>query len=142
MTGREVEVTDLTGCQEPGTPRGIDPTTTSTILDHLRFNPTTRDAVRAADIILIATGGNELEACGRPRLAEIARVTCRWNASARSDASGPRTSTPSSTEIHLLREGAPTVIRLVDEPNLFLLRPRERRDPRRGPATDPWRGRV
>ena len=62
-TGREIVETDFTGQAEPGLEvlgGGPPGETSASMLASLRFNPTTREAVRAADIILISTGSNDL----------------------------------------------------------------------------------
>ncbi len=120
--GREVVLTDLTGQQEPGIEHGTGETSES-LLASLRFNPVAQDAAAAADVIVVATGTNDLEAL--------------WTAPAKGDCAGARqlgcveaigrlwTSNLDAIvdEIALLRGDAPTAIRLVNAANVFVTDP-------------------
>jgi hypothetical protein len=116
MTGRETVFTDFTGSQEPGLPADEHETTAS-LLTSLRFNAATRDAVRSADIIMITSGSNEIHHaldCDEAVLPDCVEALQRlWlvNYDAILD------------EIALLRDGAPTAIRLVGNQNDFISDP-------------------
>ena len=120
--GREVVLTDLTGQQEPGLVHGTGENS-ETLLASLRFNRITQKAASSADIVIIATGTNDLEAL--------------WKAPANGDCAGPRqlgcveaigrlwdsNLDAILDEVTLLRDGAPTAIRLVNAGNVFLSDP-------------------
>ena len=120
QTGRVVTFTDLTGQGEGGPEESK---TSASLLDSLRMNESNRAAVRGADIILIATGPNEIGpvqvslragTCGGPDGAECIRAlgrTWRNNFDA------------ILAEINALREGRPTAVRLVSAGNPFLSEP-------------------
>jgi hypothetical protein len=114
--GHAVEVTNFMGSHEPGRPPNT-PMQDATLLTSLRFNPVMRDAVRSADIILIETGGNQLERifeCTGDLLVECIRAMGRqWDANFASILD----------EIDLLRAGEPTAVRLLSNPNPFITFP-------------------
>jgi hypothetical protein len=125
-TGREILETDFTGDQEPGLRSGPPGETTATMLASLRFNATTREAIRQADIILVSTGTNDLygvifdpapgfDCTGALQLECVREIGRLWtvNLDAILD------------EIDLLRDGAPTAIRLIDDENWLLITPQE-----------------
>lgn len=120
--GRDVILTDLTGQQEPGLVPGTGETS-ETLLASLRFNPITQAAARAADIIVVATGTNDLEAL--------------WTAPAMGDCAGARqlgcveaigrlwasNLDAIVEEVDVLRDGRPAAIRLVNAGNVFVSDP-------------------
>lgn len=120
--GRDVVLTDLTGQQEPGLVPGTSETS-ETLLASIRFNPTTQAAARAADVVIITTGSNDLEALittpAKGDCADARQVGCveaigrLWtsNLDAILD------------EVSSLRDGAPTAVRLVSPGNFFLSDP-------------------
>ena len=120
QTGQEVEFTDFTGDAEPSV---ADGRMTASLLDALRESDPARTAAATADIILIATGPNEMEqmhkavqagTCGGPDLFDCIRALgALWET--KLDAI--------LTEIETLREGKPTVIRLVSAANPFVSYP-------------------
>ncbi len=120
--GRDVILTDLTGQAEPGIEPGTSETT-ETLLSSLRFNPDTQEAAAAADVVIITSGSNDLEAllttpakgdCTGARQLDCVEAIARlWttNLNAILD------------EIALLRGDAPTAMRLVSPANFFLTDP-------------------
>jgi hypothetical protein len=121
--GREIAFDDLTGSQEPGLAPGGNGETSGSLLASLRFDPVTRDAIRSADIILIATGPNDLGLifdpppgadCGDAYLDDCIGALGRlWRDNF--DAI--------LEEIDLLRAGRPTAIRLVNADNAWVTDP-------------------
>jgi len=120
--GREVILTDLSGQAEPGLePRTGE--TSETLLASLRFNPDTQEAARAADIVVIATGSNDLEALitapAKGDCADDRQVGCveaigrLWTSNLNAILD----------EVALLRGDAPTAVRLVSPGNFFLSDP-------------------
>jgi hypothetical protein len=116
-TGHAVKVTDLTGANERSAPQDK---TTGSLLWTLRHDNRTRAAIRAADIILISTGGNDLQFIGD----EIINGTCggsdgfkciRWLGRL-----WHRNFDQIVKVIRSLRGSRPTAIRLVAEGNFFL----------------------
>jgi hypothetical protein len=117
LTSRQTNFTDFTGSLEPGVGESE---TSSSLLASLRTNETTRAATKTADIILVATGPNEIDqaylpikarTCGGADQLECIRGLGRlW--SENFDAI--------LTEIENLRSGKPTAIRLVDAANPFV----------------------
>ena len=109
--GVPVEFVDLTG----------DATTDSTaLLKSLRENSRIREAVERADIVLIATGPNEMEGTG----TQVATGTCGGDDGFDCLRALGETWTSnfdaSVAEILALRGGRPTAIRLVNAANPFL----------------------
>jgi len=119
-TGREIEFTDLTGAHEPS---AAESKGSASLLETLQTSEPSRAAVENADIVLIATGPNEMGTvmaasqagtCGGPDQFDCIRALGdEW--SANFDAI--------LTEIETLREGKPTAIRLVNAANPFLSEP-------------------
>jgi hypothetical protein len=111
QTGAEVGFEDFTGDREES---GAESKASASLLGSLRDGEATRAAVENADIILIATGPNEIGeaidpllagACGGPDQLECVRALGqKWRANF--DAI--------LTEIETLRDGRPTAIRLVN----------------------------
>jgi hypothetical protein len=121
-TGREIVLTDLTGSQEPGLPPGTGETSTS-LLASLRFNAQMREAIRSADIILISSGSNEIGLPDDPPAGGDCSGEALFDCI---DALGRMWSVNHDAvldEIELLREGKHTVIRFVNDANLFLADP-------------------
>jgi hypothetical protein len=121
--GHAVEITNFMGRYEPGIPPNT-PMQDATLLESLRFNQVMRDAVRSADIILIETGGNQLDRlfftpslgwdCTGDLLIECIHAMGRqWDANFASILD----------EIYLLRAGQPTAVRLMSNPNPFIMFP-------------------
>ena len=120
LTGRPIEFIDLTGQKEPGVPEAE---TSRSLVTSLELIEETRDAVREADIVLIATGPNDMDlifdklpghACGGSDDSDCIRNLGKvW--ATNFDAI--------LTAIDDLRGGKPTVIRLVDASNAFLFDP-------------------
>ena len=120
LSGRPVQLTNYTGEREHTPADGKDSTT---LLQAVRDDATTRAAIADADVILIATGANEYGVadaairagtCGGPDDADCIRALGeRWrtNFDAILD------------EIVALRAGQPTVIRLVNGANPFVSYP-------------------
>ena len=122
LADKPVTLTDLLGSREPGLIDGA-PAGSGTLLESLRSNEVTRAAVEDADVILIATGPNELEQALGPSLEgkcggsdgsdcikELGRMWSE-NFDAILD------------EIDQLRAGRPTVVRLVSAANVFVSEP-------------------
>ena len=115
QTRRDIEFTDFTGAAEASTAQSK---ATASLLSALQTDDETRAAVQAADIILIATGPNEIDvlgdACSGPDDFDCVRdLGEMWSENFEAIL----------TEIDLLREGKPTVIRLVNAANLFVMAP-------------------
>lgn len=120
LTGRQIAFTDFTGSREPGVGESE---TSASLLASLRSNPVMRSAIQTADIILIATGPNELEVafgplsagtCGGIDQADCIRTLGHlWS----------ENFDKILAEIASLRSGQPTAIRLVDAANPFLSDP-------------------
>ena len=120
QTGQEVQFTDLTGEAE-GSP--VESKGSGSLLDSLRTNERNRAAVQSADVILIATGPNEMEqmheavsagTCGGSDQFDCIRALGElWETNF--DAI--------LTEIETLREGKPTAVRLVSAANPFVSYP-------------------
>ena len=120
LTGTAVVFTDLTGEREGS---AAESKTSASLLQSLTTNDRTRDAVRAADIVLVATGPNEMEqahqallagTCGGPDQFDCIRALgVQWS----------ETFDAIVTEIRTLRAGQPTAIRLVNAANPFLSAP-------------------
>jgi hypothetical protein len=120
QTGRTVEVTTFMGAAEHS---DTESKTSASLRVSLTTDETTRAAVRTADIILVATGPNALGAivprisagrCGGPDDQEcIRRLGTRW----------ARDFDAILDEVTELRQGRPTVIRLVNAANGFLIDP-------------------
>lgn len=120
LSGRPVQLTNYTGERERSRGDGKDSTT---LLQAVREDSTTRAAIAAADVILIATGANEFGrawgpirggTCGGADDADCIRALGeRWrtNFDAILD------------EIAVLRAGRPTAIRLVNGANPFVSYP-------------------
>jgi hypothetical protein len=111
QAGVEVGFEDFTGDNEES---GADEMASATLLGSLQSGESTRTAVENADIVLIATGPNEIGdaiepllagTCGGPDQLECVRTL------------GQKWSTNFDailTEIEALRDGRPTAIRLVN----------------------------
>ena len=120
LTGRRIDFVDLTGQKEPGVG---DYESSQSLATSLTSNEQTRDAVRKADIVLIATGPNDLEliddkfpghACGGSDNSDCIRdLGAIWATNFETTLAA----------IGDLRGGKPTVIRLVDASNAFLFDP-------------------
>ena len=120
--GQDIEFTDLTGDAEPSPDESKG---SASLLATLKTHEETRDLVRNADIILVSTGPNDMGSA----IEEVRQGTCggtegfdclrllgeEWHVNF--DAI--------LTEIHALREGAPTAIRLVNATNPFLNYPED-----------------
>jgi hypothetical protein len=120
LTGRPIDFIDLTGQKEPGVG---DSETSQSLATSLTSNEQTRDAVRKAEIVLIATGPNDLDlifdklpghACGGSDDSDCIRDLGKvWATNFDTIL----------TAIDDLRGGKPTVIRLVNASNGFLFDP-------------------
>lgn len=120
LTGRPIDFIDLTGQKEPGVG---DAETSRSLATSVESNERTRDAVRKADIVLIATGPNDMDlifdrllghACGGSDESDCIRHLGKvWATNF----------DKILTAIDDLRGGKPTVIRLVDASNAFLFDP-------------------
>jgi lysophospholipase L1-like esterase len=119
-TGRKIRFTNLTQTQIPGTQLGE---TSKSLLSDIRSDAATRRAVTSADIIVISTGANDLEAafgaygagkCGGSDHADCFRkVAAAW-----------RTNFDAIlVQIRKLRAGHATAIRVVTNSNEFLADP-------------------
>ena len=114
--GWDVEFTDFTGEQERSAAQSKG---SASLLEALQNDEMTRAAVQTADIILIATGPNELELLGPPPsdthcpapeyecIGELGQI---WSDNFEAIL----------TEIQTLRDGQPTAIRLVNAANPWL----------------------
>lgn len=120
QTGRTVETTSFMGADEHS---DVESKTSASLLASLREDDVTRDAVRAADVVLIATGPNALETvldkvaaerCGGRDGHECIRYLGKAWAQ---DFNGIL------DEIGQLRQGHPTVVRLVNAANAFAFDP-------------------
>jgi hypothetical protein len=117
-TGASIQVTDFMGEREPSvTPHGKESTTLREAIDG---DSTVRSAVEAADVILIATGPNEMESI----FPALQAGTCGGNDGAdciRALGATWKTNFEAIlAEIDELRAGKRTVVRLVDAANPFL----------------------
>jgi hypothetical protein len=122
QTGVDIEFIDFTGDSEPSAAEGK---ASASLLSSIQTNEETRTAVADADVILISTGPNEIgdaaEAvkagtCGGADGFDCIRALGEtWSANF----------DQILTEIHTLREGNPTAIRLVNAANPFLLYPED-----------------
>jgi hypothetical protein len=117
LAGRPIVFTDLTGSHEPGFREGE---TSATLLQSLRMNETTRAAAASADIILIATGPNELDMAFDPSLAGTCGGADQADCIRELGDFWKGNFNAILTEIETLREGKPTAIRLVDAANPFV----------------------
>jgi hypothetical protein len=120
LSGRTVQLTNYTGERERSFGDGKDSTT---LLEAVRDDETTRAAIADAEVILISTGPNEFElavepikagTCGGADDADCIRALGkRWSANFEAILD----------EIVALRSGRPTVIRLVNGTNPFVSYP-------------------
>ena len=114
-TGRTVNVTDFTGGNERSAPQEK---TTGSLLWTLQHDQDTIAAIRKADIVLIATGGNDIpmdklfegQCGGQDGYACIRSLGPLWH----------RNYDAIVHAIVDLRNGQPTAIRLLNESNPFL----------------------
>jgi hypothetical protein len=111
-TGRRIDFVDFT-----------DAGTAKSLLQDVRTSVTVRDAIRRGDIVMISTGGNDLE----PAFVAASAGTCGGEDQLdcfRDAAASMRASFDGVvTEIELLRNGRPTAIQLVTGVNEFLTDP-------------------
>ena len=116
-TGATIQYTNFTGAHEPGVNGGGD---SRTLIRNIRNDPGIRAAVRAADVILISTGGNDLQLVADPLLAG----SCGGQDGAACARDLGKTWATNFdailAEVDTLRSGNPTVIRLVDSANAFV----------------------
>ena len=119
-TGRPVEITSFMGAAEHS---AVESKTSTSLLASLRTDEETRDAVRGADVILVATGPNSLEDvlptvwaghCGGPDDAACIRNLGKMWA---------KDFTGILDEIRQVRHDRPAVIRLVNAANGFAIDP-------------------
>lgn len=118
QTARPVQITSFMGAAEHSDAEGK---TSASLLSSLQADKATRDAVRTADVILIATGPNALEGilpkitagrCGGPDGFECIRALGKvWT----------KDFNAILEEIAKLRDGHPTVVRLVNAANAFAI---------------------
>jgi hypothetical protein len=117
LTGRDVELTDMTGQAERSSAAGK---TSDSLLEAVRNDATTREVIAAAEVILISTGGNEVPGiidaikagtCGGTDGEDCVRAQGEhWRANYEAILS----------EIDGLRAGKPTVLRFVNDENPFI----------------------
>lgn len=111
-TGRRIDFVDFTNAG-----------TAKSLLQDVRTSVTVRDAIRRADIVMISTGGNDLE----PALVAASAGTCGGEDQLDCFRDVVAPMRPSFegivTEIELLRNGRPTAIQLVTGVNEFLTDP-------------------
>jgi len=120
QTGAAVELTDMTGERERSAADGKQSTSLRSAVE---TDAATRDAIAAADVVLIASGPNEMESaaeasragtCGGDDDADCIRALgARWAENFDAILS----------EIATLRAGKPTAVRLVNAANPFLSEP-------------------
>lgn len=118
QTGRPVQTTSFMGAAEHSDARGK---TSASLLSSLQADQATRDAASTADIILIATGPNALEGIlpditagrcgGADGFACIRALGKVWT----------KEFDAILDEIAKLRDGRPTVVRLVNAANVFAM---------------------
>jgi hypothetical protein len=120
-TGRHIDFHDLTGQAQPyfETAGGGS----ASLLKALRSDAATRDIVATADIILIATGPNEIGVAYEPSKAGTCGGADHMNCFRKLGSMWRRNFDAIASEIELLRDGKPTAIRLVDAANSFLSDP-------------------
>ncbi len=122
QTGAEIEFTDFTGDSERSTTEGK---ASASLLNSLQTNEETRTAVADADVILISTGPNEI---GDAADAVKAGTCGGGDGYDCIRALGETWSTNFDqilTENETLRDGNPTVVRLVNGANPFVLYPED-----------------
>jgi hypothetical protein len=117
QTGRSVQLTDLTGVHERSP---VESKTSGSMLWALRHDRQTRHILATSDIVLVSTGGNDLErigeqlinsTCGGPNGTRcIRRLGHLWH----------RNFEGIARAIAALRGRKPTAIRFVAEGNFFL----------------------
>jgi hypothetical protein len=116
-TGHPVQITDLTGAKEPSS---VESKTSGSLLALLLYDKQTQQLVANADIVLVSTGGNDLEpigdklihsTCGGPDDAHCIRNLGQlWH----------RNFDGIVKAIAGLRGSKPTAIRVLAEGNFFL----------------------
>jgi hypothetical protein len=111
QTGVAIGFEDFTGDQEESTG---DEEATATLLESLRNSEATRTAVQNADIILIATGPNEIGGAIEPLLAGTCGGPDQLDCVRALGQEWHRNFDAILTEIEALRRGQPTAIRLVN----------------------------
>ena len=119
-TGKEIDFTDYTGSRERSAARVK---ASASLLEALRTDDVTRAAVQSAEVLLIATGPNELEQildplhngrCGGSDGFDCIRdLGSVWR----------KNFDAILTEIDKLRAGLPTAVRIVSAANLFVSDP-------------------
>jgi len=117
QTSRDVDVTDLSGANEHS---AVQDKTSGSLLWTLRHDPQSRQVVARSDIVLVSSGGNDLEpigdqlingTCGGAEDANCIRhLGHLWH----------RNFAAIAKTIAQLRGSLPTVIRFVAEGNFFL----------------------
>jgi len=119
-TGRQIEFTDFTGSRER-TPE--ESKESASLLAALRHDTVTRAAVRDADVLLIATGPNELGDVADPLANGSCGGTDGFDCIRALGAKWRRNFDAILTEIDKLRDGKPTATRLVNAANPFVSDP-------------------
>jgi len=118
QTGRHIDFHDITGQAQPyfesaGGGSG-------SLLKALRSDAATRDLVANADVILIATGPNEIGVAHEPSKAGTCGGADHMDCFRKLGSPWRRNFNAILSEIELLRDAKPTAIRLVDAANAFL----------------------
>lgn len=119
LSGKRVVVTDLLGSQEPGIV-GDQPESSATLLESLRSNKSTRSATRRADVILIATGPNELDQALIPSLDGTCGGPTKSNCIEALGQLWAKNFDAILDEVVKLRNGHRTAVRLVGAANPFV----------------------
>lgn len=120
-TGRHIDFHDVTGQAQPyfeSAGGGSE-----SLLKALRSDAATRDVVATADVILIATGPNEMGVAYEPSKAGTCGGADHMDCFRKLGSLWRRNFDAILSEIELLRDGKPTAIRLVDAANAFLSDP-------------------
>lgn len=119
-TGRTVETTSFMGASEASDAESKTP---ASLLSSLHGDDATREAVRNADVILIATGPNSLETVF-PRIeAQRCGGNDGFDCIRDLGQAWSKDFNAVLDEVQLLREGRPTAIRLVNAANVFAMDP-------------------
>jgi hypothetical protein len=120
QTRKSVEFTDLTGAKERSS---AESKTSASRLESLKTDEHTRAVVRDADIILIATGPNEMEVTDQPLRDGSCGPKDNYGCIRALGRTWAKNFDAVLVEIDKLRQGRPTAIRLVNAANPFLSDP-------------------
>jgi hypothetical protein len=120
QTGKNVEFTDLTGANEGSSAESKQ---SASLLESLQTDERTRAAVQEADVILVATGPNEMEVTDQPLRDGSCGPKDDYDCIRALGRTWAQNFDAILAEIDELRQGKPTAIRLVNAANPWLSDP-------------------